>query len=121
MKKLLFSLFIAGTFFIACQEKDEPTCPTVDAELVPAIVRDSFAAHYPSVMVETWYKVDALGFCAKFPQPPNTVFAHFGVDGTFQEEKLVDANGKEVDVDNQQEENDHQDEGDNEDDTCECK
>ena len=58
---------------------------------------------------------DAIGFCAKFPQPPNTVFAHFGTDGAFQEEEIKDPNGKEVDGDNKEQENQ------NEDNTCECQ
>ena len=121
MKKLLFAMVTVLALFAACKENDhqEPICPTVDAELVPSIVKDSLAAHYPDVVVETWFKVDTLGFCAKFPQAPNTVFAHFGTDGTFLEVEVHDANGKEVDADNQQEEH-HGDNKDGED-TCECR
>lgn len=115
MKKLLFSLFIAAAIFAACKEKQEPACPTVNAELVPAVVKDSLAAHYPSATVETWYQVDATGYCAKFQQAPNTVFAHFGTDGSFHEEEIIDPNGKEVDGD------DVQDESEKEDNTCECR
>jgi hypothetical protein len=115
MKKLLFSLLVAVAFFAACKETQDPICPTVDAEQVPLIVKDSLAAHYPGVTVQTWYKVDAIGFCAKFPQSPNTVFAHFGTDGAFQEAEIQDPNGKEVDSDTQQDENQ------NEDNTCECR
>lgn len=115
MKKLLLTLCIATVLFDACKEKQEPACPTVDAELVPIVVKDSLAARYPGVVVETWFKVDAIGFCAKFPQPPNTVFAHFGTDGSFIEEEIKDPSGKEVDGD------DIQDENQNEDDSCECR
>ena len=108
-------MLIAVALFAACKEKPDPTCPTVDAELVPAIVKDSFAVRYPGVTVQTWYKVDAIGFCAKFPLPPNTVFAHFSSDGAFQEEEIKDPNGKEVDGDNKEQENQ------NEDNTCECQ
>lgn len=115
MKKLLLTLCIATAFFAACKEKQDPACPTVDTELVPIVVKDSLAARYPAVVVETWYKVDALGFCAKFPQPPNTVFAHFGNDGGFQEAEIKGPDGKEVDGDNVE------DESQNEDNSCECR
>lgn len=115
MKQLLFSIFTVAALFVACKEKQDPACPTINVELVPAVVQDSLAARYPGVTVETWYKVDAVGFCAKFPQPPNTIFAHFGTDGTFQEEEVRDANGKEVDGGNEQAEDQ------NEDNTCECR
>jgi len=117
MKKLLLSLFVAAAFFAACKEKQDPICPTLDAELVPIVVKDSLAARYPGIIVETWYKVDDIGFCAKFPQPPNTVFAHFGTDGSFQEAEIKDSNGKEVDGDNVQEEHQNNDGED----TCECR
>lgn len=115
MKKLLLTLFIATALFAACKEKQDPACPTVDAELVPAVVKDSLASRYPGVAVETWYKVDAVGYCAKVQQAPNTIFAHFGTDGSFKEEEVKDPNGNEVDRD------DVQEESENEDNTCECR
>lgn len=117
MKKLLTLLVIAIALFTACKEKEgkETICPTIDSEFVPLVVKDSLAAHYPGATVEAWYKVDAVGFCAKFLQTPNTIFAHFGLDGAFQDEEIVDANGKDVDTDNVQEENQ------NNDNTCECR
>ena len=115
MKKLLAFLIMATTIFAACKEKNEPTCPTIDAEMVPIAVKDSLTVHYPGTMVETWYKVDAIGYCAKFSQAPNTVFVHFGTDGTFQEGEVLDANGKEQDNGNMPENHQHQDEN-----TCEC-
>ncbi|MEZ4927458.1 MAG: hypothetical protein R3A50_14360 [Saprospiraceae bacterium] len=114
MKKFLFPVLATLVLFAACKEKQDPVCPTVSAELVPLVVKDSVEAHYPGIPVEVWYQVNTDEFCAKLPEPPNTIFAHFGADGTFKEAETVGPDGKEIDSDNQQHEN-H-----NGEDTCEC-
>ena len=85
MRKLMLLLIMAVTLFTAC-DKDTP-CPTVNAELVPAAVKESLIALYPDAVVETWFDVAGTGYCAKFPKNGQTVFVHLQTDGTFINEE----------------------------------
>ena len=75
------------------KSENENHCPGVDASAVPQIVKDSFAVRYPSMMVNTWFQKDSIGYCAYFIQPVNQKkLAEFTIVGVFVSE--------EIDIDN---------------------
>lgn len=104
MKKVMLMLVMVATLFAAC-DKDH-LCPTLNAELVPAAVKESLVALYPDAVVETWFDVDGTGYCAKFSKNGQTVFVHLKTDGTFVSEEGPD--------------DDHED-GNEAEGTCECE
>ncbi|HYM93419.1 MAG TPA: hypothetical protein VET23_04720 [Chitinophagaceae bacterium] len=87
---------ITAVFFISCtkeSKKDskeaENACPAIAATAVPQVVKDSFAVHYPSMPVITWFKKDSIGYCAYFIQPVNQKkLAEFSGTGLFLSEEI---------------------------------
>jgi hypothetical protein len=86
-------------------EKDNP-CQVVSSELVPQVVKDSLAAHYPGVVPLKWLNKDNTGYCVSFiDERAKDIIALFSNTGNFisQEEDLnIDQTGQ--NTDNQPEE-----------------
>lgn len=83
----LSTLILAGC---SKESKDnEKHCPEIVAASVPQIVKDSFAARYPSLIVSTWFQKDSIGYCAYFIQPVNQKkLAEFSKTGVFVMEEI---------------------------------
>ncbi|MDQ6844260.1 MAG: hypothetical protein M3Z92_07900 [Bacteroidota bacterium] len=94
MKKNLLLVFLSSTFFFfACEkgnkEKAENLCPIVAANLVPQVVKDSFALRYPATNVTTWFNKDSVAFCAYFITSANVeTLAQFSNNGSFIKEEI---------------------------------
>ena len=111
MKKLIIILFAFQFIFISCEKdnENENPCPVVDAKVVPAIVKDAFAAKYPTSTVEIWFNKDNTGYCAYFKLNTDKTLVHFKNDGTFIKEEVQDHNEN------------HQNKDEDEDEGCECE
>jgi len=80
-------------FFFACKkegkEKTENACPVIAANLVPQVVKDSFAVRYPATTVTTWFNKDSVSFCAYFITSANVEkLARFDNNGSFIKEEI---------------------------------
>ena len=102
MKKL-FAMIVAGTIlFFSCnkegKDKAETLCPVVAANLVPQVVKDSFAVRYPGTTVTTWFNKDNVAFCAFFTISNVEKLAEFANNGTFIKEDIeMDHDGEQED------------------------
>ncbi len=97
--KQLFLFAATVSMFASCNlfeslsndnEKDNP-CQVVSSELVPQVVKDSLAAHYPGVVPVRWLNRDNTGYCVNFiDENANDIIALFSNAGNFvgQEENL---------------------------------
>ncbi len=72
--KTPFLFAVALLLFASCNlldsvsndnEKDNP-CQIISSELVPQVVKDSLAAHYPGVVPIKWLNKDNTGYCVNF-------------------------------------------------------
>lgn len=88
-------IFILSIAFTSCSKeknKDkekENLCPVVAANVVPQVVKDSFSFRYPSLVVNTWFRKDSIGYCAYFIQPVNQKkLAQFTAAGVFVKEEI---------------------------------
>lgn len=99
---LLAVVLILSIPFTSCSKEgkkdgneNEKHCPVIAASTVPQAVKDSFAVHYPSMTVNTWFQRDSVGYCAYFIQPVNQKkLAEFSVSGLFIAEEIdIDHDG----------------------------
>lgn len=76
-------------------KETENHCPAIAATAVPQVVKDSFAIHYPSMAVNTWFQKDSIGYCAYFIQSVNIKkLAEFSRTGVFILEEIdIDLDG----------------------------
>ena len=91
--KNLFLIAIASIVVLASCNKDkkeskENDCPVVAVNLVPKIVKDSFALRYPTDSVRTWFNKDNMGYCAFFVSKGVTKLAEFSTTGNFVKEEI---------------------------------
>ncbi len=109
--KNLFLMLVALGVFASCEKHNQKStpCPTVAADAVPKTVTDAFALKYPTDSATTWYNVDGKAYCARFSAKGVDSYAHFSVDGTFQNEVTPGAEG-----DNVKQTGNHQDS------SCDC-
>lgn len=81
-------------------EKDSP-CQIVSSELVPQIVKDSLAAHYPGVVPIKWLNKDNTGYCVNFiGSDTKDVIALFSNTGNFisqEENNNIEQTGQHTD------------------------
>lgn len=69
--KNFLSIFVVVMAFLISSKKrskenTEENCSNVAVNLVPRMVKDSFANKYPSDSLRTWSNKDNAGFCAHF-------------------------------------------------------
>lgn len=97
---LLAVVLIFSIPFTSCSKEgkkdgNENHCPVIAASAVPQAMKDSFAVHYPSMTLDTWFQKDSIGYCAYFIQPVNQrKLAEFTTTGIFvMEEVDIDHDG----------------------------
>jgi hypothetical protein len=99
----LFIAVLTPILFIACQkegkDKIENACPLVAANLVPQVIKDSFAVRYPATSVTTWFNKDSVGYCAYFITTANIEkLTQFANNGSFVKEEIeIHQNGEHQD------------------------
>lgn len=105
MKKVTL-FFTAVILMIACEKegrsekekRPENLCKIVNADSVPLLVKDAFAAKYPKEFVIKWFNKDNAGFCAFFQNAGIEKLALFLNDGLFvKEETEVQQQGQHED------------------------
>ena len=107
--KTPFLFAVALILFASCNllesvssdnEKDNP-CQIVSSELVPQVVKDSLAAHYPDVVPLKWLNKDNTGYCVNFiGSDTKDITALFSNAGNFisQEENInIEQTGQHTD------------------------
>ena len=81
-------------------EKDNP-CQIISTELVPQVIKDSFAVRYPGVAPIQWLNKDNMGYCVNFiDSNTKEIIALFSNTGDFvsQEENInVEQTGQHTD------------------------
>lgn len=91
MKKVFFITLAATLIFFSCKKEhteEENLCPVVAESLVPQVVKDSFAVHYPSTIVQTWFYKDSSSYCALFTLITTKTLAQFAENGAFLKEEI---------------------------------
>ncbi len=87
MKAIFLIIIVATGFLFSCNknenDKSGNSCPAIAASSVPQVVKDSFAAKYPSDSVRTRYNKDSVAFCAFFISSGIEKMAQFANNGTF--------------------------------------
>ena len=107
--KNLFFFAVVLTILTSCNlfeslsndnETDNP-CQIVSSELVPQVVKDSLAAHYPGVVALKWLNKDNTGYCVNFiDERSKDIIALFSNTGNFvsQEENInIEQTGQHTD------------------------
>lgn len=92
----ILAIITGSVIFTSCSKdgkkegkENENHCPVIAATAVPQVVKDSFAVHYPSLTVDTWFQKDSIGYCAYFIQPVNQKkLAEFTKTGSFIKEEI---------------------------------
>ncbi len=92
MKKIILILLVTGTIVFSCKKDSQETtknlCPIIVENLVPQVVKDSFAVRYPATIVTTWFYKDSSSYCALFTVTTVQKLAQFATNGTFIKEDI---------------------------------
>ncbi len=99
MKNLFLIAIVSIVVLASCnkdkKESKENDCPVVAVDIVPKIVKDSFALRYPSESVKTWFNKDNIGYCAFFVSTGVKKLAQFSTTGNFVKEEIDSDNNHE--------------------------
>ncbi len=99
MKEFLAISLISTSLFVSCEkdkkESNEKKCPTVVANLVPQVVKDSFMHRYPADTVRIWFNKDSIDYCAYFISSAIVKFTRFSNSGNFVKEEFKNNNEQE--------------------------